>query len=133
MPMAVNTAIGRLKETVEYIKEHYRGNNDHMVLEELARIQESWQHKGQVSIVGRGKIILHEDTSLEGEQATGRWKDITGQSLFQIINDSRTGLRIAQIQNRPGRTTALAYETLTRPEWIVIAEAHYYSEQARPY
>jgi hypothetical protein len=133
MPMAVNTAIGRLKETVEYIKKDYRGNDACRVLEEIARIQEAWHHKGQVSIVGGGKIILHEDTGLEGEQATGRWRDITGQSLFLIMKDSRTGLRIAQLENRPGRTTALAYESLTRPEWIVIAEAHYYSEQARPY
>jgi hypothetical protein len=133
MPMAVNIAISRLKETVGYIKEHYQENNDHTVLEEIAGIQESWHGKGQVSIVVGGKIILHEAPGLKGEQAIDRWKDITGESLFPTMKDSRTGLRIAQIENRPGRTTALAYETLTRPEWIVIAEAHYYSEQARPY
>jgi hypothetical protein len=134
IPMAVNTAIGRLKGTVELINEKYREDNAHAVLEEIARKQTSWHGKGQVSIVEKDKIILHENTTLKGEQAKERWKDNTENSLFPAIWASRTGLMIAQLQSRPGRTTALAYETLIRPECLVIAEAHaYLGEKGRPY
>ena len=130
--LIVNIAIGRLKESVECILDNREAGRE-TVLQLLAVKQSLWLTRGQVSVVEKGIILLHECPELQGRRADGSWQDIMKRSLYPEMQDTRNGLRITELRSHTHRVTAIAYETLSRPDWLVIAEAHYFQAQPTPY
>jgi hypothetical protein len=132
--VSVNLALGRLRQSVQIL----RGKEDfNAALEDLRGIQHTWTiDREQVNVVVDGQLVLHADSSLERAFPTEKlWQDemSDNKSLYPMMQERLWGFRIAQIKDKKGRLTALAFETIDRPaRCLVVAEAHYHQE-SRPY
>jgi len=112
-------------------------------LEEIRRIQEGWDSRGeldrkQVSIIvchhnwENEKLILHAHVGTQNSPSTEWWRDelMESKSLFhEIIKRQSVGVRIAQMTQRRDRLTVIAFETVEIPptqKCVIVAESHYY-------
>jgi hypothetical protein len=135
--IGVNLAIARLRQCVEILKVPEQGSVEDL-LQQVREIQKTWsREKEQVSVVrcGDNTVVLHLDRNLENKPAEECFYDalLEGKkSLYPQMKERRSGFRITQIDTYPNRLTAIAYERLNNPDYLVIAEAHYYQE-SRPY
>lgn len=112
-------------------------------LEEIGRIQKDWDSRGeldkkQVNVIicdqdwKNEKLVLHAHAGTQSSPSTEWWRDelMQGKSLFhEKIKHQSMGIRIAQLQERPGRLTVIAFETVEIPpsqKCVIVAESHYF-------
>jgi hypothetical protein len=96
------------------------------------------KYNAQVTIVELKvppKILFHRDPNEIGKDPTVPKPDIfwsnfckPNQSYFEAMVVIRRGLRLGYIKDYEDRLSALAFDTLLRPKWLVVSEAH----DARP-
>ena len=123
-------------------------------------LQRSWGRTEEVAIVEcesrRYKVKFHRDHKHVDKNPNDVWRIATEymnineeklkhlerieptlpekipqhQSLFKEIEGSTKGLRVVHLLGWGNRTTVFAYEKITQPDWMVIVEAHWRSQES---
>jgi len=131
------------------------GYDEQQLLKSIKDLQKSWGGQEEVCVVEcesrHYKIKFHRDCNHIGEKANDVWHIATEyinidqrkleqvkkieptlpkripklQSLFKEIEGSTKGLRVVHLLGWGSRTTVFAYERITKPDWIIIVEAHW--------
>lgn len=132
---AVNVAIATLRKAVKIIQAEFKkSNNWHVTAEAIRAYHHALPETAQVSVIHNRSFVFQRDVNLNSDPFEC-WKDVIapGVSFLEQMLRDRNGLRIGQIKDCENRMTVIAFETLSRPDCLVVAEAHYYQEGPKPY
>jgi hypothetical protein len=124
----INKALSGKREALEALKRELElDKSGKTALEVVIKINDEWRPRDmQLTVVKNDKILKHRGEVHEGTAADLCWKDMTvnNQSLYPAMKQSGKGFRVGSIEHLHGRITAIAYDTLSEQEWLVVAEAH---------
>lgn len=134
MPYVINEARTTLRKTVEFLEasQHEAQEAEQIISKMMA----NWGKKRQVTLLdGEDKVFCHQDNNNLNVEGSSLWHDPARNkaSLFPYMKSSNRGMLIYQGLGRPGRITAMAYRTLERNNWMVVAESHFYHQGTSPY
>lgn len=137
----INRALGRLREAITLIvRLCEEGEYDEQkLIESIKTLQKSWETEcEEVAIVdlkrGSYEVILHRDPDHIGKKPSEVWRYVGGtkdsQGIRNLLEEemkaSSEGLKVVELLNWEGRTTAFAYKRIKKPYSMIVVEAHCY-------
>jgi hypothetical protein len=137
----INRALGRLREAITLIVRLCEEGecDEQKLIGSIKNLQKSWETEcEEVAIVdlkrGSYEVILHRDPDHIGDKPSEVWQYVGGtkdsQGIRNLLEEemktSSEGLKVVELLNWEGRTTAFAYKRIKKPYWMIVVEAHCY-------
>lgn len=131
---AVNAAVAALLQISKVAKKVYAEHGRAEAIAAVALVDKALSPGVQVTLLEQGRFLYHRDVDPTSDPMLC-WCDfmLPGQSFLVTMLNERNGLALGRIKDNDGRLTAIAFETLADPPWLVVAENHYKQSGAQHY